>query len=93
MSNNIDIDFVGCDLSPKLEHSINVVPKAEPLKGSFASRLTTLGNPYSSKDRYHMDINELRVIDLIAKDNTTFGPYYSDYNMTILENSKMESSL
>jgi hypothetical protein len=40
-----------------------------------------------------MDIDELRVIDLTAEDNTTFGPYYSDYNMTISENSERESSL
>jgi hypothetical protein len=90
---NIDLDFVGCDLSLKLEHSTNAVPKAEPLDGSFASRPTTSGNPYSSKDEYHMDIDESRVVDLTAEDSTNFGPYYSDYNMTIAENSEMKSSL
>jgi hypothetical protein len=40
-----------------------------------------------------MNINKLRVINLIAKDNTTFGLYYSDYNIIILENSKIESLL
>lgn len=90
MSSYVDVDFVGCDPSPEPEHSSDVVPKAEPLEGSFPSRSTTSEDPYPSKDDHRMDIDEWRVIDLTAEDDVTSGPYHSTYSTTRTENSEIE---
>jgi hypothetical protein len=78
LSSSLELDAAGSDLSPKLEHSSNVVPKAQPPQGRLSCQQTTTSSE-QLKD--------------LAEDDAACEPSHFTYSTKKSTESEREASL